>query len=138
MEYLLGSIMTIALLIISKKFFIHPTKTFNNSEMIRSQSNTFTLIKPYLQMFNFDKKIVTQSSKHTDSQYVRVVLVDHKAYWISNNTFFVADEIDGAIDKESAKPVDTMGMDKVQLDKMMFIVETLTEGEGDEHWSTGQ
>lgn len=136
MDYLLGSLMTVLLFLISKKFLSKTVKRFDNSGLAISQSYTFMLVKPYIHLLKENKKLKTQSSKHHDSQYVRVILADHKAYWISNNTFFVADEVDGFIDKESAKPVDTMGMDDVQLDKMMFIVETLTEGEQDDNWDS--
>jgi hypothetical protein len=57
--------------------------------------------------------------------------MDDKAYWIKNNTVFVSEIIDGdlsSISESTAKVVDMMALDKVELDKMVFIVETLTEG----------
>ncbi len=52
-----------------------------------------------------------------------------KAYWISDNKVLEAPiNEDGRIDFESALPIDTMGMDKVELDKISFIVDRLTEG----------
>jgi hypothetical protein len=128
MEYLLGSIVTIALLFFAKHLIRDKAKTVGRSSLIYSQSYVFNIVKPYLQLEMLTKPIKTQASDYLDSLYVRVILVENKAYWISNNTFYVADEEDGFINKETAKPVDIMGMDKVQLDKMIFIVETLTEG----------
>jgi hypothetical protein len=50
-------------------------------------------------------------------------------YWIVNNTFYVADIVDGNVEENTTRLVDTMTMDKVQLDKIMFIVEKLREGD---------
>jgi hypothetical protein len=137
MEYLLGSIVTIALLFFARRFVEKPAKMVGRSSLIYSQSYVFNIVKPYLQLEMLTKPIKTQASDYIDSLYVKVILVENKAYWISNNTFYVADEEDGFINKETAKPVDIMGMDKVQLDKMIFIVETLTEGVQNENRDSG-
>jgi hypothetical protein len=137
MEYLLGSIVTIALLFFARRFVEKPAKTVGRSSLIYSQSYVFNIVKPYLQLEMLTKPIKTQASDYIDSLYVRVILVENKAYWISNNIFYVADEEDGFINKETAKPVDIMSMDKVQLDKMIFIVETLTEGVQNENRDSG-
>lgn len=68
---------------------------------------------------------------------LRVAIIDNLAYWISDNAVFVAGiNEDGFIDKESARPIDTMGMDKVELDKIGFIVERLTEGNNNDSGNT--
>jgi hypothetical protein len=41
------------------------------------------------------------------------------------------------INKEAAEQVDTMGMDKVQLDKMLFIMDKLREGINDDSRGSG-
>ena len=55
-------------------------------------------------------------------------MTDDRAYWIKDNTFYEANLVDGEVDKNTTKVVDTMTMDKVELDKMAFIVQKLTEG----------
>lgn len=61
----------------------------------------------------------------------------NKAYWIKDNAFYEAD-LDGKnIDKESARIVDTMQMDKVQLDKMLFIMDQLRDGKSDDSGNPG-
>jgi hypothetical protein len=50
---------------------------------------------------------------------------------------YTAKLIDGKVDDESTTTVDTMGMDKVQLDKTIFIVSKLTEGLEDDRSNTG-
>ena len=60
--------------------------------------------------------------------YTRVVFVENQAYWIKNNTLFVADMDEGMVDEDTTREVDTMGMNKVQLEKVIHIVDALTEG----------
>ncbi len=44
---------------------------------------------------------------------------------------------DGKIDEENKIRVDMMAMDKVELDKMIFIVDKLTEGLTDDSGNSG-
>jgi len=54
--------------------------------------------------------------------------MDNNAYWIKDNVFYMADmSSDGMVDKDTTRIVDTMAMNKVQLDKMMFIIDRLRE-----------
>jgi hypothetical protein len=45
--------------------------------------------------------------------------------------------IDGNVDKETTRVVDTMTMNKVQLDKMIFIIDRLREEAFDDRWGSG-
>lgn len=137
MDYLIGSIVTAALFIFGNKLFVKFAPKPVRVKTTYSQSSVYRVIGPIVRVLSLTKKLNTQASKHQDSMYVRVVLVDNKAYWISNNIFYVADEEDGIINKETTKPVDTISMDKVQLEKMIFIVETLTEGAKNEDRNSG-
>jgi hypothetical protein len=54
--------------------------------------------------------------------------MDNQAYWIKDNLFYTADmSIDGNVNKDTTRIVDTMTMNSVQLDKMMFIIDRLRE-----------
>lgn len=77
-------------------------------------------------------KTRTQSKNHYDRTNVRVIILDNNAYWIKDNIFYKAPMIDQMIDKDSAEQVDTIHMDKVQLDKMLFIMDKLREGINDD------
>jgi hypothetical protein len=136
MEYLLGSIITILAVIFLRGRLSDIVDQASPLEIKYRQSHIFQMVKPFLDLNAPRRRQKTQSSVYEDKMHVKVVLVGDEAYWILNNVLFVANEIDGMIDKETTRPVDTMGMDKVQLDKMIFIVETLTEGKSDEDWDT--
>ena len=87
----------------------------------------------------YSRKMInkTQSKMHYDKTNVKVIILDNQAYWIKDNIFYKA-PIDGqSIDKESAEQVDTMHMDKVQLDKMLFIMDKLREGINDDSRGSG-
>ncbi len=77
-------------------------------------------------------KTRTQSKNHYDRTNVRVIILDNNAYWIKDNIFYKAPMVDQMIDKDSAEQVDTIHMDKVQLDKMLFIMDKLREGINDD------
>ena len=80
----------------------------------------------------------TQATEYEDSRSVRVVMTDSQAYWIRDNVFYTADiSEDYSINKNSTRRVDTMGMDRVQLEKIMFIVDRLNEGGGNENSGPG-
>jgi hypothetical protein len=135
MNNLYGAIgLTISmLLILSVYIFLSKPK---NKNQIISQAML-------LHRFNYGKKYSrkimnrTQSKMHHDKTNVKVIILDNQAYWIKDNIFYKA-PLDGqSIDKESAEQVDTIHMDKVQLDKMLFIMDKLREGINDDSRGSG-
>lgn len=132
MEYFLGSLIT---LIIMSYFGKRSAKIIakNPKPVIYSQSYIDKLVSDMI----FDKfvpplKKDTQSSKYLDGGHVKVIIIDGEAYWIVNQTLYVAKMVDGLVDSETTKKVDTMGMNDVQLEKTEFIVQKLTEGKGND------
>ena len=106
-----------------------------------SQSNLFNMIAPFLpsndQIRMMNPK-PSQAINYNKKMYVKILFLDQKAYWIKDNSFFVADVVDGNVLEDSARKVDTMGMDKVELDKMSFIVDKLTEGLSNDSGNSGK
>ena len=82
-------------------------------------------------------KSKTQSKLHYDKTNIKVIIFDNDAYWIKDNIFYKAPLVDELIDKEAAEQVDTIHMDKVQLDKMLFIMDKLREGINDDSRGSG-
>lgn len=131
--YLFGSLITILFFGIAKKFIKKPKK---NIFIPYSQAYALSIIKPFVVVTKQEKIVKTQTSEHEKKMNIPVVIVDEQAYWIINNTLFVADEVDGLINKDSTRTVDTMNMDKLQLEKTMLIVEALTERAEDDNWTS--
>ena len=63
-----------------------------------------------------------------DSDFVSVAIVDDKAYWIFENTFYEAEIIDGEIDRESSKPVNVFELSNQDVNRMLYIIDNLNEG----------
>lgn len=139
MEYLIGSLLTLfVMLVLSRKANAEHKK--NIPVLVKySQSYTHDLLRPVLPYLvpDLKDKKPTQASKHTKSTQVRVIFTSTEAYWIAGNKLYVAELLNGSVTEESVKEVDTMNMDKVQLDKLVFIVEQLTEGLTNDNSSSG-
>jgi len=133
MEFLLGTVTTTLVLFIFIVFLINKRNKREPFFLIRySQSHIHRILSPLLPQVDQISKISNkdnQSSKHLKNTNVRVLIVEGKAYWTKNNVFYVSNIVDGDIDKDNAQVVDTMGMNKVELDKMLFIIDQLRKGE---------
>jgi len=133
MDFLLGTVTTTLILFIFVVFLINKRNKREPFFLIRySQSHIHRILSPLLPQVDQISKISNkdnQSSKHLKNTNVRVLIVEGKAYWTKNNVFYVSDIVDGDVDKNNAQVVDTMGMNKVELDKMLFIIDQLRKGE---------
>jgi hypothetical protein len=140
MEYLLGSLLTLVSIIVANRLVNKKLIKYKVSNLIYSQSVVHEVLSPFIPTNKElkEKTLKTQSTDHRKKSTMRVLFVEDMAYWIKDNTFYSANVIDGFVDEESTKRVDTMGMDKVQLKEMSFIVEKLTEGIDDENRYSGK
>jgi hypothetical protein len=128
-EFLLGSLATILAILVLRSAIIKDLAKNSKMSIKYSQSHIYEITKEFIpDKFFLKKQRDTQSIAHEKSMYTRVVFLDEEAYWIKNNALFVADIQEGVVAEETARVVDTMGMDKVQLEKVIHIVEALTEG----------
>jgi hypothetical protein len=139
MEYVVGAVLTLITIVVANRLITKQLKNEKRTVVRYSQSHIYSLVTQI--MFGpgeVRNKKSTQALKYQEQTYIRVVVVDGKAYWIKENTFFTADVVDGTVVKESTKEVDTMSMNDVELKKMLVIVETLREGEDNDSSSTGK
>ena len=128
MEYFLGSVITLAIL------FVLDRKLSKSSQRVvrlkHSQARSHSLFPAARMAHHYTYyELNTQATRHNSSRsQMRVVLNEDDAYWILDNTLFTAKVNGEDIDRESTKIVDTMALDKVELNKLMIIVDKLTEG----------
>ena len=129
MEYFLGSAITMVAMFITTKMISFRVKNVKENNFRYGQSHMHMLLLPLMpNLKNYKKPRVSQSTKHKDKINIKVIIYEKKAYFVKNGTFFCA-EIDGdQINSASARSVDTMSMDRVQLDKMLFIMDQLRDG----------
>jgi hypothetical protein len=128
MEYLFGAIVTATTIFFTYRWFVKTAVPRKSIKIIVSQSRTNELFKQMFMPEQSFPKATSQAMKDFDAKSTRILIIDNEAYWIKNNTVFMAEVIDGEVEKETTREVDTMAMDKVQLKKMIFIVEKLKEG----------
>ena len=138
-KYFLGSLITMLAIFIVAKFFYHEEKNTKKVNIYRySQSTIHHIVSPFINKDTLKKnKRVTQTRKHFDKTNLRVIIVEDEAYWIKDNIFYTARMTSEGVDKETTSVVDTMDMDKVQLDKMLFIIDQLRDGKTDDSGSSG-
>lgn len=129
-EYLIGSLSAIVVVLLNRLFRNKKESRKISVEIHESQVIRFEMIKDTQAVYELmHPKVNTQATEHHEKNLVRIIFAEQQAYWIKDNVFYTADINNlGLIDIESTRAVDTMTMDKIQLDRMSFIVEKLTEG----------
>ncbi len=111
-------------------------QSFNKT--LYRQSDMHNMLKGFFFKDIFDDKVITSQSKiWKEKQTTRVVIIDQRAYWVSNNMFYVGDTVDGKVKPETGKPLDTTKMSKREVDKMLFILDNLKNGKINDSGSAG-
>ena len=118
------------------KLINHPKNNVKSVKTNFSQSRQYELVADFMPVIP-TKPIISQSIKHERSQYSRIFFVGDDAYWIEDHRVYTAKFTDGIVDHENKKTVDMTTIDKVELDKMIFVVERLTEGLSDDSSNSG-
>lgn len=136
MNNLYGAIGTTVTVLMLFYIYLLKNRVKNSKQEIISQS---MLQHRYSSRKNNSRRLKTksQSKIHFDKTNIKVIIFDNSAYWIKDNIFYKAPLVNQLIDKDAAEQVDTMGMDKVQLDKMLFIMDRLREGIKDDSRGSG-
>jgi hypothetical protein len=126
MNNLYGALaLTVPLLLVIGYIVFFKKETVYEPMMTQSMiHNQYSKQRKYIEKIN--RK--SQSKIRQEKENVRVIIVENEAYWIKDNGFYTAPMVDNLISKDSAIQVDTSTMDKVQLDKMLFILDKLREG----------
>lgn len=134
MEYFIGSISTIFLIIVLL-FFVRKMPKEKIYTPIISQSRIF-----HLAGFHFADQVhqekTSQSLIHHRSTMLRIFIMDDIAYWIEDNKVLTTNIIDGEINSDDGVEVDMMSMSDVQLKEMLFIIDQLKDN--DENRNSGQ
>jgi hypothetical protein len=103
------------------------------AKIVYTQSDIHMIVKHFVPKDLFDKpKRTSQARKHLKNNSVRVLMIEDHAYWVHNNMFYVADLADGLVNPETVRPVDTNNMSNRDIDKMLFILDSLKNGNSDD------
>lgn len=139
MQMFLGSLITIVVfLTMAKLLFGKMHGQRGVSPYIYRQSTIHHLVSPFINAKILNKvKKESQSVKHFNKTNIKVIIMDGSAFWIKDNVFYTAQMDEGGVDKDTTSAVDTTHMDKVQLDKMLFIIDQLRDGNVNDSGGSG-
>jgi hypothetical protein len=108
------------------------------STTLYSQSDMHRLLKYFFSLNIIkDEKHPSQLTKRRERDMIRVIVMGDLAYWVSDNIFYVAEAINGEVIPQTAEPVDTNSMTRKDLDKMLFILDSLKNGNKNDSSSAG-
>ena len=84
-----------------------------------------------LSIYNLDAEfseeyVQTQLEKVRKRNVIRVAIVNNKAYWVHNNTFYEAEVIDGSIQNEKAKQIDAHNLSQKELNTLLDILDNIS------------
>jgi hypothetical protein len=132
MDYFIGALATLLCIAM-----IYPVLQFNHNKVKKiqlyyRQSYNFDIVAPWAWISRPQKELKSQSVNYSEQNSTRVVISNDKAYWIVNNQLLEAEVIEGKVDGNTTKRVDTMALNDVELNNLSFIVEKLTEGKTNE------
>lgn len=106
--------------------------------IVYSQSTIHEIIKPYIPSNFLEKpKKLSQAEMHAEKNTIKVIFVEDKAYWVSNNIFYAAEAINGNVDTDTAEPVNTQDITKTEVDKLLFILDNLKNGSKNDSGGSG-
>lgn len=57
---------------------------------------------------------------------VTVAIVENKAYWVHDNTFYETEIIDGQIDRDSARPINAHTLSKKKFNQLLEILDSIS------------
>jgi len=86
----------------------------------------------FLLLFYFYIEILTEEEDMhqpfgEEDNFIKVAIVEDKAYWVIHNVLYEADIIDGDIDKDNAAPVDAFVMDYREVNQLMNILDNMQD-----------
>jgi len=141
MDFFAGSLITLLVSAVVYRLIVKERKSLSFFAPKYTQSYNYRLLKPILgdhPVYDvINEKMRTQATDHFDSKHIRMVIMDDYAYWIRNNVLVCAELNEEGFDEKTTKEVDIMGMDKVELNKMITVVDKLTEGNKHDGGSPG-
>lgn len=99
------------------------------SRTLYRQSDMHRMLKYFfsLEITNNEKR-PSQLTKRKEKDMIKVIVMENQAYWVSDNTFYVAKAFEGEVLPDTAEPVDIESMSRKDIDKMLFILDNLKNG----------
>ena len=99
---------------------------------ILAKVSAFLPLSFLLLFYFFVEALVEEEEMHQpfdeeDENFIKVAIVEDKAYWVIHNVLYQADVIDEEIDKDNAFPVDAFSMDFKEVNQLMNILDNMQD-----------
>ena len=136
-------VITFGLTILASWLIIRITTKSRNKAFSRTlyrQSDLHRIMKRFFSQqlrTDLDENRSSQLTKRREKDRIKVIVIDEKAYWVSDNVFYIADAVEGSLIPETAKPLDTKQMSNKDVSKMLFILDNLKDGKLNDSGSAG-
>ena len=114
---------------------LNSKKSYNKN--IYRQSDMHNMLKVFFNKDLTAKSSFSQSKKRQEKKNIKVVILGNKAYWVVDNVFYVGNAIDGEVQPETGKPINTAEMSKEKINQMLFILDSLKNGNKNDSSSAG-
>lgn len=142
MEYVLGSLITIGIAFVTNRVYKRKLAKSRLKLPIMSQAYKYKYLQLTYPFLQFEGRrgsnLKTQATDYHDKRSTKIVILQDQAYWIGMGGLQtgIMNE-SGEVIRDSIKIVDTMSMDSVELDKIITIIDTLTEGKQNDSGNPG-
>ena len=120
-------------------FIIIVANRFNQksySKKIYRQSDMHEMLKRFFSNNLLVEKKSSQMEKRKDKILTRVIILEDKAYWVSDNVFYVGEAANGEVKPETGIPISTSGLSSKEINKLLFILDNLKNGKSNDSGST--
>jgi hypothetical protein len=108
------------------------------SKTVYRQSDMHEMLKIFFNKnLNNNKTLTSQLKKRKEEKVTQVIILGNNAYWVSDNVFYVGSAVDGEVNPDTAVPLDTSELSKTDINKLLFILDTLKGGKTNDSGSTG-
>jgi len=107
------------------------------SRVLSRQSEVHKMMREFFLRGIFDNVSPSQLTKRKQRSRIKVIVVGNEAYWVAENMFYVAEAFNGEVQPATAKPVDISSMSNKDIDKMLFILDSLKNGKENDSGSSG-
>lgn len=138
MDFVLGFLLTTSCFYILSRIYKNKVALEPKFRIRFSQTHKFELTKwSYLPFYQTRTKKNRQSQNYFDKTTLKIYVLENQAYWIAEGGLHTAKVIDGSLDRNSTKKVDTMGMDEVELKRIIYVIDQLNEGKQNDSGNPG-
>jgi hypothetical protein len=99
------------------------------SRSVYKQSDMHNMLKYFFeQKTQLNNIKQSQSKKFKNDKEIKAIIIKGKAYWVKDNIFYTAETNNNDIMLETAKPINTDNMSEIEINKMLFILDSLKNG----------